>query len=314
MATIQTYNPFFRDRGVYDTHWLGPDIHPYLGPLGPGTTNYYGYFICNPQPMNGATGKRIKGDFCIVGETSNGKVRNYAQQAAIYIRMRLECHNMFSSFPITDDRSWDDRSSSLTGSCRDNGTIKITTWYGNSNPGIYGYNANGFSGYSGNPIFIPELVGYRYHSNNGQWGPGSLLHMANFYTDRYHLGAPSLALSKTGAKSKADGGGGPHLDYNFVLNETNGVGLDKFRLIFELNFGSGWGNKNGGLTYYFPRGGMDIENPLLSVPDFCNVSTINWPPRFDAMSYDFRGSGGTNGWHAKIPMFKFWNGSSWVCF
>ena len=344
MALLPQYSPYFKYRGQHDIYFLGYNTDSYKwssrGSVHKGSTNYAGFFIYNPQSTNGSTGKIIKGDFCAHGVSSynTNYVAMYAQQASMSFSVKLWCHDRRLGTNPLDMNQWVDRTSCLTVT-PNNTTFKIDTYF---NTGAFirgvprygisifdkdnnfvtydvsqlvGMSANaiisklqsenyhGNSGFSYSPFFLPEPVGYRYHSNNGKWSSSST-HVPFFYSSFVNTKGPSYTRSNT-RKSTLDGGGGEEIEYKFIFDKNTGVGLDYFRLQFITK----------GMSWYFPQEPVfadynKIDNPMLSVPDFCNRNDIiNWPDRCDAMSYYFDGS-----WKKYIPLFKFYDGTNWVCF
>lgn len=339
MALLPNYSPFFKYRGSHDIYSLGYNTHYYDWTKGEGTTDYIAHFIYNPQSTNGSTGKIIKGDFCLHGVASwNTKyVAGFSVEGSWGIQVKLWCHDRRLGTDPTKSNQWVDRTSSLR-ITPNNTCIKMNTYWNTetfqSGRPIYGISIHkngehvtydtsqlvGMSataiidklkseGYHGNrgfdhdPFYLPELVAYRYQSNNGSWSPSSS-HITPFYRGIVNISYNSHTRSNT-KKSTVDGGGGNELEYKFIFDKNNGVGLDYFRLQFIVE----------GMSWFFPEKPIfadynKIDNPMLSVPDFCNRSDIvNWPDRFDAMSYYYDGS-----WKKSIPLFKFYDGSNWVCF
>lgn len=339
MALLPSFSPYFKYRGSHDIYYLGTNVNRYTWTKGDGTTDYAGHFIYNPQSTNGSTGKIVRGDFCMHGIASwnNRYVAGFSSEGTWGMEVKLWCHDRRLGTDPNDKNQWVDRTSCLQ-ITPNNTTIKINTYWntetfmggrpiygisiysGKSHvtydvSQLYGMSATAIisklnsEGYHGNPgfdydpYFLPEPVAYRYQSNNGRWSQGSP-HVPAFYNSITNISYYSYTRSDT-RKSTLDGGGGDELEYKFIFNKDNGVGLDYFRLQFIVD----------DMSWYFPEAPIfadynKIDNPMLSVPDFCNRNDIvNWPDRYDAMSYYFDGS-----WHKYIPMFKFYDGSNWVCF
>lgn len=340
MALLPQYSPFFKYRGSHDIYFLGYNTDSYTWTSDgkhSGSTDYVGYFIYNPQSTNGSTGKIIKGDFCIHGVQDDLRfVAGYAQQVPFGISVKLWCHDRRLGTNPNDLSQWRNMTSFLRVS-PNNTTMKISTYWNDGafiggvprygitirkNGSLVNYdvstlrglsaseiisrlkfnNYTGHTGFEGTPYFMPEPVGYRYHSNNGNWSSSSP-HVPFYYDDFFVTAGSSKARSDV-KKSKLDGGGGNELEYKFIFDSVSGVGLDYFRLQFTSN----------GMSWYFPQKPIfadynKIDNPMLSVPDFCNRNDIiNWPNRYDAMSYYYDGT-----WKKYIPLFKFYNGT-WTCF
>lgn len=341
MALLPQYSPFFKYRGSHDIYFLGYNVDNYTWTSNKnhsGSTSYAGHFIYNPQSTNGSTGKIVRGDFCIHGVASwnTNYVAGYAQQAPFGISVKLWCHDRRLGTNPGDSSQWRDMTPYLRVS-PNNTTMKISTYWNdgtfyNGVPrygiSIYrggsfvdydtsrlsglsasgmrtlllkdGYHGN--NGFSGSPFFLPEPVGYRYHSNGGNWSPSSQ-HIPGTYSSIVNVSSYSSQRSNV-KKSSFDGGGGNELEYKFIFG-SEGVGLDYFRLQFIVN----------GMSWYFPQDPIfadynRIDNPMLSVPDFCNRNDIiNWPNRYDAMSYYYDGT-----WKKYIPLFRFYDGANWTCF
>lgn len=347
MALLPQYAPFFKYRGTHDIYELGWQSDSYdkydQGSGIIGTTDYIGFFIYNPQNTNGSTGKIIKGDFALYGTYKGNvkKVGSFAAEGSWDIKVRLFCHDLTKGTNPNNSAEWVDMTHCLQVT-PNNTCMKIITYWDNGpyrgypiygmgvfENGIHvtdinlskfiGGGASGLSaallkeGYTGYPgywshsFYFPEVVGYRYHSNNGNWAPGtSSPHIKAFYPGGFHNVSGYTWDASSASKSKVDGGGGDELTYKFIFNQDNGVGLDYFRLTFTVNGKMSWSFPQEPGFYDYNR----IDNPLLSVPDYCNVNTINWPVRHDAWSYYYNGTK----WVKEIPLFKFYDGSSWTCF
>ena len=336
LMTSDNCKPFFKNR-YWNVDDMGASVITLSAGTGFSSTAYRrGFFNYEFQP-NSNTGKIIKGDFCFVpvGKGDINAVQTSAQAYAMVfpISVELQVHSLL-------DGGWYDRGNIEilgNGNGKNTGIIKIATYFNtsgyNATETRYGrcvhigsnsgslltgapnlttkaaYTSAGYYGsyfYSGYPCWVPEPIGYRYHSNCGDWSP-----------DRAHvLGNRSSSSAATGfngaqsaaTKSIVDGGGGEPLTYRFFLNDTNGVGMDKFRLVFKVQEGEN-------TTHTYVTSDYPIDNPLLSIPDYQNRTAAqgyqnDWPPRYDAMSYVKGGS-----WSKKIPLFfvKKSDGD-WGCF